>query len=194
MSLLKKSFISSEQLSDVDIAQIFDRAKSFKTEFTKKRRIDHLVKSEGIAQKVIAMVFSEPSTRTRLSFQMASFRLGLRPVILDNLAASSISKGETFEDTLRNIAAMQPDALVVRYGVDHAADKMLNKESIVHCNWHTKEVTTINNYLPNKKPLKILITSGASCPDALVEEVIAKLASFYNVNTVLDAFEAQMLQ
>lgn len=79
------------------------------------------------------------------------------------------------------------------YFID-AADKMLNKESIVHCNWHTKEVTTINNYLPNKKPLKILITSGASCPDALVEEVIAKLASFYNVNTVLDAFEAQMLQ
>ncbi|MBX7232620.1 MAG: aspartate carbamoyltransferase catalytic subunit [Bdellovibrionales bacterium] len=127
MPLLKKSFISSEQLNDADIAQIFDRAKSFKAEFTKKRRIDHLVKSEGISQKVIAMVFSEPSTRTRLSFQMASFRLGLRPVILDNLAASSISKGETFEDTLRNIAAMQPDALVVRYGVDHAADKMLTE-------------------------------------------------------------------
>jgi 4-hydroxy-3-methylbut-2-enyl diphosphate reductase len=41
-----------------------------------------------------------------------------------------------------------------------------------------KEVTTLS-YLPEKKPVTVLITSGASCPDALVEEVIFKLADFY---------------
>jgi 4-hydroxy-3-methylbut-2-enyl diphosphate reductase len=41
-----------------------------------------------------------------------------------------------------------------------------------------KEVTTLS-YLPEKKPVKVLITSGASCPDALVEGVITKLAGFY---------------
>jgi len=43
---------------------------------------------------------------------------------------------------------------------------------------HTKEITTVSNFLPtNATPIKILITSGASCPDAVVEAVIKKLAS-----------------
>lgn len=85
--------------------------------------------SSGAQGRVIGMVFSEPSTRTRMSFQMAVARLGMRALSLDNLTVSSVSKGETFEDTIRNIAAMQPDALVVRYGNDYAADQTISQLS-----------------------------------------------------------------
>lgn len=126
MSLHGKSFISSENLSGADIESIFDRARTFKEEFKRAGHIDHLIHGQAREQKVIGMVFSEPSTRTRLSFQMASYRLGMRPVSLDNMTVSSISKGETFADTVRNIAAMMPDILVVRYGVDHETDEVIN--------------------------------------------------------------------
>jgi 4-hydroxy-3-methylbut-2-enyl diphosphate reductase len=45
---------------------------------------------------------------------------------------------------------------------------------------------TITDYLPNKSPIKILVTSGASCPDAAVEAVIKKIASFYNLEDQVD--------
>lgn len=60
------------------------------------------------------------------------------------------------------------------YFID-SADKIISSSSIVHCNWKTKEVKTIHQYLPQKTPVKILMTSGASCPDAIVEQVIKRL-------------------
>lgn len=66
------------------------------------------------------------------------------------------------------------------------ADKILNKTRIVHANWRTKEESVTDNFLPASTPVKVLVTSGASCPDALVEDVIKKLSSFYNVEGVLE--------
>jgi 4-hydroxy-3-methylbut-2-enyl diphosphate reductase len=60
-------------------------------------------------------------------------------------------------------------------------DRIISKNEIVNCNWRTKEQNTVHHYLPEKLPVKILITSGASCPDAVVESVIKKLAALYNV-------------
>jgi len=62
-------------------------------------------------------------------------------------------------------------------------EKILSAREILHYNFHTKEEMLISDYLPNKKPVKILITSGASCPDALVEGVIKKFAAFFT-NTI----------
>ncbi len=53
------------------------------------------------------------------------------------------------------------------------------KKGIKHFNFHNKTELETDNFLPNKNPTKILITSGASCPDALVEEVIQKLLTFF---------------
>jgi 4-hydroxy-3-methylbut-2-en-1-yl diphosphate reductase len=58
-------------------------------------------------------------------------------------------------------------------------EKILSSNTIMHYDFHKHEELVTENYLPGKQPVTILITSGASCPDALVEGVITKLAGFY---------------
>jgi 4-hydroxy-3-methylbut-2-enyl diphosphate reductase len=70
-------------------------------------------------------------------------------------------------------------------------EKILSVKEIRHYNFHNKEELLTNNYLPQKNPVKILITSGASCPDALVEGVIKKLVSFYPVSKTMEELTDQ---
>lgn len=70
----------------------------------------------------------------------------------------------------------------------NGADKLISKSRINHCDWNTKAANFTDNYLPEKVPVRIMITSGASCPDAIVEDVIRRLASFYGVEHKLDAY------
>jgi 4-hydroxy-3-methylbut-2-enyl diphosphate reductase len=65
-------------------------------------------------------------------------------------------------------------------------DKMIIKNEILHYNFHTKREVITTGYLPEKHPVKILMTSGASCPDALVEGVINKLSGHFNVKTTME--------
>ncbi len=64
------------------------------------------------------------------------------------------------------------------YFIDNA-NKILSENIIRHANWQTKEEVTTTDFLPDKNPVKILITSGASCPDATVEQVINRLLEFF---------------
>jgi 4-hydroxy-3-methylbut-2-enyl diphosphate reductase len=63
----------------------------------------------------------------------------------------------------------------------NSPDKIISRRDILHYNYHTKEEMLTSGYLPEKKPVNLLITSGASCPDAVVEEIIRKLSSFFVV-------------
>jgi 4-hydroxy-3-methylbut-2-en-1-yl diphosphate reductase len=58
-------------------------------------------------------------------------------------------------------------------------EKILSAKDILHYNFHHKMEQLTSHYLPKKNPAKILMTSGASCPDASVEGVIRKIVSFY---------------
>ncbi|MFM1889411.1 MAG: aspartate carbamoyltransferase catalytic subunit [Phycisphaerales bacterium] len=69
--------------------------------------------SRSLEGKVVAKLFMEPSTRTRLSFETAAHRLG-GSVVSAAASASSVSKGETILDTVRNVAALGVDAIVLR--------------------------------------------------------------------------------
>ncbi len=60
-----------------------------------------------------------------------------------------------------------------------SADKLISREEVAHYNFHTKQELNSSGYLPEKSPVHILITSGASCPDAMVEAVISKLLSYF---------------
>jgi 4-hydroxy-3-methylbut-2-en-1-yl diphosphate reductase len=64
-------------------------------------------------------------------------------------------------------------------------DKIISAEKIQHFNFHTKEELTTTGFLNGGTPLQILITSGASCPDAMVEAVIEKIAGFFPVTSSL---------
>ncbi len=72
-------------------------------------------------------------------------------------------------------------------------EKILSAKEILHHNFHTKEEILTADFLPANEPVRILITSGASCPDALVEGVINKLVSFYpatvTVKELTDQFQ-----
>lgn len=81
------------------------------------------------------------------------------------------------------------EAKLPTYFID-GPNKIINQNSIIHCDWQTKAIKEINNFLPAKTPLRILMTSGASCPDAVVEEVIQKLTGFYGIEAPLDSFLA----
>jgi 4-hydroxy-3-methylbut-2-enyl diphosphate reductase len=62
----------------------------------------------------------------------------------------------------------------------NSVDKLLSPTEIMHFNFHEKKEYVTRDFLPATKPAKILISSGASCPDSLVEAVMEKLASFYD--------------
>lgn len=72
-------------------------------------------------------------------------------------------------------------------------EKIVSQDEIIHFNFHTKQELTTSHFLPNTNPVKILLTSGASCPDAMVEDVIDKLVSFFETDKtiadILPAFE-----
>ncbi len=60
-----------------------------------------------------------------------------------------------------------------------SADKLIAKNLISHFNIHTKSEKISRNYIPSKSPVNILLTSGASCPDSVVDQVLHKLLSFF---------------
>ncbi len=70
------------------------------------------------------------------------------------------------------------EAKLPTYFIDEAS-KLISKTEIINCDWKTKQESIVENYLPEKKLTKVLITSGASCPDAVVEKVINRLVSFF---------------
>jgi len=74
-------------------------------------------------------------------------------------------------------------------------EKILSASDILHFNFHTRQEILTTGWLPAKKPLQILVTSGASCPDALVESVINKLVGYFpvtrNVNDLVEEFSGE---
>ena len=70
-------------------------------------------------------------------------------------------------------------------------EKLISEKNILHYNFHTKQELLTREYLPGQHPSTILLTSGASCPDAVVERVIRKLASFYKTEEKIDELISQ---
>lgn len=60
-----------------------------------------------------------------------------------------------------------------------SADDIFSRNELLHGNWRNREETIVNNWLPNIKPVRILVTSGASCPDSMVEGVLRKIHGFF---------------
>ena len=68
----------------------------------------------------------------------------------------------------------------------NSAEKIISSTQIKHFNFNTSTEEYTTNFIPRKTPVKILITSGASCPDALVEGVIEKLATYFTIKNSIE--------
>jgi aspartate carbamoyltransferase catalytic subunit len=119
----RKHILGLEELTAREITQILDQAAVFKDNAE-----EGVLKLDALRGKVIANLFFEPSTRTRTSFGLAAKRLSADTVDFSS-SGSSLSKGETFIDTAKNIEAMGVDQVVVRHstpGAPHLLAKHLN--------------------------------------------------------------------
>jgi aspartate carbamoyltransferase catalytic subunit len=105
----KKDLLGLEQLSEAEINLILDTAGSFK-EISERP----VKKVPALRGKTVVMLFVEPSTRTRTSFELAAKRLSADTISIA-ASTSSLQKGETLKDTVKNIEAMKIDAIVIRH-------------------------------------------------------------------------------
>jgi len=103
-----RHLITLKDLGRERIVALLDRAASLRTSW-RQGRLPPL-----LAGRTVINLFFEASTRTRTSFELAARRLGADVINFD-IASSSTSKGETLEDTLATLEAMDADAFVVRH-------------------------------------------------------------------------------
>lgn len=104
-----KHLMDLQDVSRDDINLVLDTARSFRE--VSEREVKKVPALRG---KTVAMLFVEPSTRTRVSFELAAKRLSADTLSIQ-AAASSMTKGETLLDTALNIQAMNVDLVVIRH-------------------------------------------------------------------------------
>lgn len=134
----RRHLLGLEDLSADEISLILDKAAEFKQLADRGE-----TKLGSLAGTVVANLFFEPSTRTRTSFSLAAKRLSADTIDFSS-AGSSLSKGETFIDTARNIEAMGVSQVVVRHstpGAPHLLAKHL-KTTILNAGDGTHEHPT----------------------------------------------------
>jgi aspartate carbamoyltransferase len=107
-NLKGKDILHGNQFSKKDIETIIKTTSHFEKELKKK---DSLTLLKG---KILATLFFEPSTRTRLSFEAAMQRLGGGVIGLGSVESSSVAKGETLTDTVRTVS-QYADVIVIRH-------------------------------------------------------------------------------
>jgi len=110
--------------------------------------------------------------------------------LLDTIADLAIVVGGYNSSNTTHLVELCEEKLPTYFINDE--EKIISNTEIVHYNYRTKMEEITSNFIPNKKPVKILLTSGASCPDALVEGVIRKLVSFFPASRSIDDLLEEM--
>ncbi len=123
----RKHLLDIESLSADEITAVLDTARQFKAVGTRA-----IKKVPALRGKTVVNLFVEPSTRTRISFELAAIRLSA-DVINFGAEASSLKKGETLKDTARNLEALNADIIIIRHsatGAPHFLSRVLNSHVI----------------------------------------------------------------
>src|SRR6267378_172015 len=127
MSWNRKHLLDIESLAPDEIITVLDTARAFKA--VGERAIKKVPALRG---KTVINLFVEPSTRTRISFELAEQRLSA-DIINFTAEASSLKKGETLKDTARNLEALNADFIIIRHsasGSPHFLSRVLNSSII----------------------------------------------------------------
>src|SRR5437870_11415389 len=111
---MQNGLLGIEELDRAEIEDILARAKHFQP-----IQSQTVKKLDTLRGKMIVNLFYEASTRTRTSFEIAAKRLGADAVSI-TASGSSVTKGESLVDTLNTLAAMHPDAIVMRHAASGA--------------------------------------------------------------------------
>jgi len=146
-----KDLLGLEYLSREDIELLLDTADSF------REILDRTIKKvPALRGKTVVNLFYEPSTRTRVSFEIAAKRLSA-DVINIATETSSVKKGETLNDTGRNIEALKADIIVVRHDCSGAASMLARHVNISVVNagdgWHEHPTQGLLDIFTLKKKL-----------------------------------------
>jgi len=111
---MPQGLLGIEGLEREEIQAILDRARDFQP------RGEHAIRKYDLLRgRMVVNLFFEASTRTRTSFEIAAKRLGADAVSI-TAQASSVAKGESLVDTLNTLAAMHPDAIIMRHAASGA--------------------------------------------------------------------------
>ena len=134
MAWTRKDLLGLEYLTQEEIELILDTAESFKEVSTRE-----IKKVPALRGKTAVNLFYEPSTRTRVSFEVAAKRLSA-DVINIATETSSVRKGETLIDTGKNIQALKADIIIMRHNCSGAANMLARSLDISVVNagdgWH----------------------------------------------------------
>ena len=106
---MSQNLLNLSHLKEQDILELIELANNFKSEDLIEYRHENL-----FPDKKVASIFCEPSTRTKLSFEMAACNLGAKFIDF-NIENSSIQKGETLEDTIEAMLLMGIDLCILRH-------------------------------------------------------------------------------
>jgi aspartate carbamoyltransferase catalytic subunit len=157
----KKDLLGLEDLSKEEIELILATAESFKEVSTRE-----IKKVPALRGQTVVNLFYEPSTRTRVSFEIAAKRLSA-DVINIMAETSSVKKGETLIDTGTNIQALKTDIIVVRHNCSGAAAMLARHVDISVVNagdgWHEHptqallDILTLKERLGRIQGLKVVI-------------------------------------
>ena len=161
MDWTRKDLLGLEELSKEEIKLILSTAESFKEVSTRE-----IKKVPALRGKTVVNLFYEPSTRTRVSFEVAAKRLSA-DVINIATETSSVRKGETLIDTGSNIQALKADIIVMRHNCSGAAVVLARHLDISVVNagdgWHEHptqallDIFTLKEHLGKIAGLKVSI-------------------------------------
>lgn len=128
---ISRSVIDLKSFSSHQIYSLFDQCLKLKSKFNKSAIKNYQLKGTA------ALLFLEPSTRTRFSFESATVRAGFHPLVLEGAAGTSLEKGESFEDTVLNLEAMRPLFFVIRAPQHYNLFRLLEfiKTPILNAGW-----------------------------------------------------------
>jgi len=128
MSWRTKDLLTLEELTAEEITLILDTASSFKEVSTRSVK-----KVPALRGRTVVLFFQEPSTRTRVSFELAAKRMSA-DILNIQTSSTSLVKGETLIDTVKTLESMTIDALVVRHSCSGVPQMLSNvlKASVIN--------------------------------------------------------------
>lgn len=184
---MASGLLGIEELSRDHIQKLLDRGRQFQP-----MQAQSVKKLDTLRGKTIVNLFFEASTRTRTSFEIAAKRLGADTISI-SAQGSSLSKGESLVDTLNTLAAMRPDAIVMRHsasGAPHFLARLLNIPIInagdgthEHPTQALLDALTILDHRPSLEGLRVAIIGDIA--HSRVARSNIHLLSKYQVELVL---------